>query len=57
MLLAEPRKLRFIDRLVADNRDEALNHTAGLSTPQQTMMTTGESLALAAAGIAAVPGC
>jgi aspartate 4-decarboxylase len=39
MLVLEPRKLRFIDRLVADSRDVALNHTAGLSPPQQAMMT------------------
>lgn len=37
-LSLEPRKLRFIDRLVADSRDVALNHTAGLSLPQQVMM-------------------
>ena len=35
----EPRKLTFIDRIVADSRDVALNHTAGLSLPQQVMMT------------------
>jgi aspartate 4-decarboxylase len=34
----EPRKLAFIDRIVADSRDVALNHTAGLSLPQQVMM-------------------
>jgi len=34
----EPEKLKFIDRMVADSRDVALNHTAGLSTPQQTQM-------------------
>jgi aspartate 4-decarboxylase len=34
----EPRKLPLIDRIVADSRDVALNHTAGLSLPQQTMM-------------------
>jgi aspartate 4-decarboxylase len=33
-----PRAMRFIDRMVADSRDVALNHTAGLSTPQQAMM-------------------
>ena len=32
-------KLKFIDRMVADSRDVALNHTAGLSTPQQIMMS------------------
>lgn len=31
--------LKFIDRMVADSRDVALNHTAGLSTPQQIMMS------------------
>ncbi len=31
--------LRFIDRLVADSRAVALNHTAGLSVPQQLQMT------------------
>ncbi len=31
--------LKFIDRMVADSRDVALNHTAGLSTPQQVMMS------------------
>ncbi len=30
--------LKFIDRLVADSRAVALNHTAGLSTPQQIQM-------------------
>ncbi len=34
-----PRDLRFIDRIVADSRDVALNHTAGLSLPQQVMMS------------------
>ena len=38
-LTAEPNKLKFIDRLVADSRAVALNHTAGLSTPQQLQMT------------------
>ena len=37
-LVIEPRKLKFIDRLVADSRTVALNHTAGLSTPQQVQM-------------------
>ena len=35
----EPRKLKFVDRIVADSRDVALNHTAGLSLPQQVMMS------------------
>src|SRR6185503_2170619 len=34
-LTLEPRKLKLIDRIVADSRDVALNHTAGLSLPQQ----------------------
>jgi aspartate 4-decarboxylase len=38
-LTLEPRKLKFIDRIVADSRDLALNHTAGLSLPQQVMMS------------------
>ena len=31
--------MRFIDRMVADSRQVALNHTAGLSLPQQLQMT------------------
>ena len=38
-LTLEPRKTKFIDRIVADSRDVALNHTAGLSLPQQVMMS------------------
>lgn len=38
-LTTTPRKIRFIDRLVADSRAVALNHTAGASTPQQLQMT------------------
>lgn len=37
-LTAEPEDLKFIDRIVADSRDVAMNHTAGLSTPQQIQM-------------------
>lgn len=37
-LTTEPRTLTFIDRLVADSRAVALNHTAGLSVPQQLQM-------------------
>jgi aspartate 4-decarboxylase len=33
-----PEKLKFIDRMVADSRQVALNHTAGLSMPQQIQM-------------------
>jgi aspartate 4-decarboxylase len=38
-LTLKPREFAFIDRIVADSRDIALNHTAGLSLPQQVMMT------------------
>uniref|UniRef100_UPI002664F8DE aspartate 4-decarboxylase n=1 Tax=uncultured Duncaniella sp. TaxID=2768039 RepID=UPI002664F8DE len=34
-----PEKLKFIDRMVADSRQIALNHTAGLSLPQQMQMS------------------
>ncbi|OUJ12349.1 bifunctional aspartate transaminase/aspartate 4-decarboxylase [Acetobacter okinawensis] len=37
-LTPDVRGLKFIDRLVADSRTVALNHTAGLSTPQQVQM-------------------
>ncbi|WP_427311057.1 bifunctional aspartate transaminase/aspartate 4-decarboxylase [Cupriavidus sp. H39] len=37
-ITTEPQNLKFIDRLVADSRTVALNHTAGLSTPQQVQM-------------------
>lgn len=37
-LTLEPGKMKFIDRMVADSRLVALNHTAGLSTPQQVQM-------------------
>jgi aspartate 4-decarboxylase len=38
-LTLEPEKIKFIDRMVADSRSVALNHTAGLSLPQQVQMT------------------
>ena len=38
-LTLHPREIKFIDRIVADSRDVALNHTAGLSLPQQVMMS------------------
>src|SRR5205085_4685565 len=38
-LTLEPGTLAFIDRIVADSRDVALKHTAGLSLPQQVMMS------------------
>jgi aspartate 4-decarboxylase len=37
-LAVEPHRLKFIDRMAADSRSVALNHTAGLSTPQQVQM-------------------
>lgn len=37
-LSAEPETIEFMDRIVADSRQVALNHTAGLSTPQQVQM-------------------
>lgn len=37
-ITTDPDSLKFIDRLVADSRTVALNHTAGLSTPQQVQM-------------------
>ena len=37
-LSTNPEKIPFIDRIVADSRQVALNHTAGLSTPQQVQM-------------------
>lgn len=37
-ITTDPDHLRLIDRMVADSRAVALNHTAGLSTPQQVMM-------------------
>jgi aspartate 4-decarboxylase len=37
-LTLTPENMKFIDRMVADSRRVALNHTAGLSLPQQTQM-------------------
>jgi aspartate 4-decarboxylase len=34
----DAESIAFIDRMVADSRQVALNHTAGLSTPQQVQM-------------------
>ena len=41
-----PEKLKFIDRMVADSRMVALNHTAGLSLPQQMQMSLFAAFAL-----------
>ncbi len=38
-LTLNPEKIKFIDRMVADSRQVALNHTAGLSLPQQVQMS------------------
>lgn len=35
----EPERMKLIDRMVADSRAVGLNHTAGLSSPQQVQMT------------------
>jgi aspartate 4-decarboxylase len=45
-LAVDPRALKFIDRLVADSRSVALNHTAGLSSPQQVQMALFSLFAL-----------
>lgn len=45
-ITTEPDKLKFIDRPVADSRTVALNHTAGLSTPQQVQMVLFSLFAL-----------
>ena len=45
-LVPDVSKLKFLDRLVADSRTVALNHTAGLSTPQQVQMVLFSLFAL-----------
>ena len=45
-LTTDAASLKFIDRLVADSRAVALNHTAGLSTPQQVQMVLFSLFAL-----------
>ena len=45
-LSLHPERLKFIDRMVADSRQVALNHTAGLSTPQQIQMLLFAAFAL-----------
>lgn len=37
-LSTNPDRIKFVDRIVADSRQVALNHTAGLSTPQQVQL-------------------
>lgn len=38
MLNIQPEKIKFIDRILADSRQVAEAHVAGLSTPQQVLM-------------------
>lgn len=38
MLTTKPQNIKFIDRILADSRQVAEAHVAGLSTPQQTLM-------------------
>jgi aspartate 4-decarboxylase len=45
-LTLHPESLKFIDRMVADSRCVALNHTAGLSLPQQVQMALFSLFAL-----------
>ena len=45
-LTLKPEEIKFIDRMVADSRCVALNHTAGLSLPQQVQMTLFSLFAL-----------
>jgi aspartate 4-decarboxylase len=45
-LTTTPEDIKFIDRVVADSRDVALNHTAGLSPPQQVQMALFSLFAL-----------
>jgi aspartate 4-decarboxylase len=45
-LTTDPDSIKFIDRMVADSRDVALNHTAGLSPPQQVQMALFSLFAL-----------
>ncbi|MCM2454840.1 bifunctional aspartate transaminase/aspartate 4-decarboxylase [Rhizobium sp. CG4] len=45
-IITDVSALKFIDRLVADSRTVALNHTAGLSTPQQVQMVLFSLFAL-----------
>jgi len=45
-LTTDPDKVKFIDRMVAESRMVALNHTAGLSLPQQVQMALFSLFAL-----------
>jgi aspartate 4-decarboxylase len=39
MITRKPQDIKFIDRLLIDSRQVTESHTAGLSTPQQVIMT------------------
>jgi len=56
-LTTEPAQLKLIDRMVADSRDVALNHTAGLSLPQQAQMALFSLFALLDEGDAYARRC
>ncbi|WP_293712046.1 bifunctional aspartate transaminase/aspartate 4-decarboxylase [uncultured Parabacteroides sp.] len=45
-IMIDPSKMKLIDRMVADSRQVALNHTAGLSLPQQTQMALFSAFSL-----------
>ena len=45
-IMLDPSKMKFIDRMVADSRQVALNHTSGLSLPQHTQMSLFASFSL-----------
>lgn len=45
-LSTNPETIPFIERIVADSRQVALNHTAGLSTPSQVQMAFFAAFAL-----------
>ncbi len=45
-VVLDPDKMKLIDRMVADSRAVALNHTSGLSTPQQVQMALFSLLGL-----------
>ena len=45
-LSMQVENIKFIDRMVADSRQVALNHTAGLSLPQQMQMSLFASFSL-----------
>lgn len=45
-LSMQVENMKFIDRMVADSRQVALNHTAGLSLPQQMQMSLFASFSL-----------